>query len=82
MLSIFPFDASRRTRTIIVLYWISLSVGGLYILALTAILVFRAFGISVPLANFVMPWFPIAAAVMLLAKALMGWSYRKDLRAL
>jgi hypothetical protein len=82
MASIFPLDASRRTRTIIALYWTSLSIGGLYILALAAILAFRAFGIDVPPANFVVPWFPIAAAVMLIAKALVGWSYRKDLRAL
>jgi hypothetical protein len=82
MASIFPFGASLRTRTIIALYWTSLSIGGLYILVLTAILAFRAFGIDVPPANFVMPWFPIAAAVMLIAKALAGWSYRKDLQSL
>lgn len=81
MVSIFPFEASRRTRAIMGLYWISLSIGGLYILALAAILAVRAFGIDAPPTNFVMPWFPIAAAVMLLAKTSMGWSYRKDLRA-
>lgn len=61
------------------LYFITLLIGSFFVLALIVALVLFAFGIETHFENYFRPWFLINWATWILAKLLMGWSYRKDL---